>query len=203
MVMRLIDQTDAPSCSNGEDIARSRQAVRASATAQTHPDGVPGSDRQPQPALYGGHVRSPTPACAWATIKGRNAVRGAARTLPPRRPATTCSTLPHQLSGARRRRVDARAIALRIPTRHSRRATATLGCRSRPWCSNLLQDSKVPRMSYLFVSHDLKCAAPVRRGVVSRRAGSWWSRADRRSVARQRSYTRELLTAIPQSSFHA
>ena len=55
MVMRLLDQT------SGRIVLRRRgdrqhhaQRLCAAAAAQPHPDGVPGSDRQPQPALHRG-----------------------------------------------------------------------------------------------------------------------------------------------------
>ena len=61
MVMRLLDQTSGRIMFDGEEIgAILPQCLCAVAAAQEHPDGVPGSDRQPQSALHRGarHRRS-------------------------------------------------------------------------------------------------------------------------------------------------
>ena len=61
MVMRLLDQTSGRIVFDGDEIgAIMPQFLCAAAAAQEHPDGVPGSDRQPQPALHRGarHRRS-------------------------------------------------------------------------------------------------------------------------------------------------
>ena len=55
MVMRLLDQTSGRIVFDGDEIgAIMPQFLCAAAAAQEHPDGVPGSDRQPQPALHRG-----------------------------------------------------------------------------------------------------------------------------------------------------
>ena len=66
MVMRLLDQTSGRIVFDGENIGEipSKSFARLP-LAQTHPDGVPGSDRQPQSAFHrGARHRRPDPA-AW------------------------------------------------------------------------------------------------------------------------------------------
>ena len=88
MVMRLLDPTDGTIMFDGEDIGAipAKKFARAAA-AQAHPDGVPGSDRQPQSALHrrARHRRSDPAARRHQGRRRRaRALRG---TGPPGRPA--------------------------------------------------------------------------------------------------------------------
>ena len=118
MVMRLLDATAGRITFAGEDIgAIPAQRLRPTAAAQAHPDGVPGSDRQPQSALYRGprHRRSAAaarrrrgaaPRCGRAarSWRGRSACRW------------SCSTASRISCRAARRR----ASASRAPSRFTR-----------------------------------------------------------------------------------
>ena len=125
MIMRLIDKTDGVILFDGEDIGEiPGQELRQAAAAQAHPDGVPGPDRQPQPALHRGarHRRSDPAAGRSARAKrGAGALRG---TGPPGRPAgRTARPLPAsalgRAEGPRRHRPRHRPAAR---SRHPRRA---------------------------------------------------------------------------------
>ena len=146
MVMRLIDKTD------GTHHVRRRghrrhpgQAVRQAAAAQAHPDGVPGPDRQPQPALHGRarHRRS-DPAARRRPGRARRAgaLRGAGRARSACR--STCSTASRTSSPAGRRRASAsRAPSRSTPiwsssTSRPRRSTS----RCRRWCSTCCRTSR-------------------------------------------------------------
>ena len=94
------------------------QILRATAAAQAHPDGVPGSDRQPQPALHrGARDRRPDPA-ARRHPRPRRACARAARSLQHRWACrSNCSTAFRTSSPAARRPASASPARSRcIPT---------------------------------------------------------------------------------------
>ena len=139
MVMRLIDKSDGViSVRRPGHRRHSGQAVRAAAAAQAHPDGVPGPDRQPQPALHGGarHRRSDPAARRHPRRQGRaRPLRGAgaAGRAAGRAARSLSAPAVRRPEGARRHRAGDRA---RTPTWSSstsrpRRST----CRCRRWCS--------------------------------------------------------------------
>ena len=125
MVMRLIDKTDGTHHVRRRGHRRdSGQEVRQAADAQAHPDGVPGPDRQPQPALHRGarHRRS-DPAARRRQGRRRRprALRGAGAAGRPAGRAARPLSAPAlgRAEGARRHRARDRA---QPRSRHPRRA---------------------------------------------------------------------------------
>ena len=116
----------------------SGQAIRQAADAPAHPDGVPGSDRQPQSALHRGarHRRSDPAAGRYSAARTRSA--RAARSWRSRSACrSSCSTASRiSFPAARRPASASRARSRSSPissssTSRPRRST----CRCRRWCS--------------------------------------------------------------------
>ena len=159
MVMRLIDKTDGLIKFGGDDIgAIPAREFATTAAAQAHPDGVPGSDRQPESALHrGARDCGSDPAARRRARPRRRArtLRGACQQVGL--PLELLDRFPHQLSGGQKARVGiARAIALQSGTDHPRRADRRA---RRVGAGSGAQPAAGPQtelgMSYLFVSHDL------------------------------------------------
>ena len=129
MVMRLLDQTSGRIIFDGEEIgAILPQFLCAAAAAQKHPDGVPGSDRQPQPALHG-RARHRRSDHATRRHQGpRRVARPLRGTRRPGRPSgRSARSLPAPIvrrpEGPRRHRARDRAASeTRDPRRADRRA---------------------------------------------------------------------------------
>ena len=139
MVMRLLDPTSGHVTFDGEDIgAIPAQVICQIADAQAHPDGVSGSDRQPQSALHRGtrHRRSDLPAERHQGARRRaralrgtgNASRSAGRIARP-----LPASIVGRPEGARRHRARDRASSPNSSFSTSRLLRST--CRCRRWCS--------------------------------------------------------------------
>ena len=121
------------------------QGIRHAAAAQAHPDGVPGSDRQPQSALHRGarHRRSDLPARRHQGRRGRaRALRGTG--APGRPAASSCSTAFRTSFPAGRRRASAsraRSRCSRIWSSSTSRPPRST-CRCRRWCSTCCRTSR-------------------------------------------------------------
>ena len=122
------------------------QAVRQAADAQTHPDGVPGPDRQPQSALHRGARDRRSDPAAGRHEGTRRRARALRRARPPGRPAGRAARPLSRISSraARRRASASRARSRSTPissssTSRPRRST----CRCRRWCSISCRTSRI------------------------------------------------------------
>ena len=134
MVCRLIDPSEG-------DIAlrrRNRSATRPGArlpplaAAPGHPDRVPGSERQPQPALHRLRLHRPSAAPARRPADGCRAAAARARMRRARRPADRAAgALPapafRRAEGARRHRPRHRLPAAAAGARRADRGARRLG----------------------------------------------------------------------------
>ena len=204
MVMRLIDKSDGRIVFDGQDIgAIPGQEVRQAAAAQTHPDGVPGPDRQAQSALHR-RAAIADPILRLGEVGGRKAVRARCEELARQvgLPVELLGRFPHQLSGGQKARVGiARAIALNPDLVILDEPTAALDVSVQALVLNLLQQLKETLgMSYLFVSHDLNVVRLLCDRVMVMQAGRIVEEGPTARVlfAPEAQYTRDLLAAIPR-----
>ena len=129
MVMRLLDQTSGRIVFDGDEIgAIMPQFLCAAAAAQEHPDGVPGSDRQPQPALHRGARHRRSDHAARRHQGARRAARPLRGTRRPGRPSgqsarSLSASIIRRPEGPRRHRArDCAASKARDPRRADRGA---------------------------------------------------------------------------------
>ena len=129
MVMRLLDQTSGRIMFDGDEIGSILpQRLCAAAAAQEHPDGVPGSDRQPQPALHRGARHRRSDHAARRHQGTRRAARPLRGTRRPGRPAgqsarSVSASIVRRPEGPRRHRArDRAAPKARDPRRADRGA---------------------------------------------------------------------------------
>ena len=157
-VARLIDPSGGSIRFEGEEIGTVAGAqLRRRAAACADPDGVPGRDRQPEPALHRvpRHRRSAAPPRRLSGAALRERVEEVARLTGL--PKELLGRFPHQLSGGQKARVGiARAIAVEPQLLMLDEPTSALDVSVQVVILQLLQELKRRLdLSYLFVSHDL------------------------------------------------
>jgi ABC-type antimicrobial peptide transport system ATPase subunit len=130
LLARLLDPTEGRIGFDGEDLAAVPAARFARhAAARGHPDGVPGSDRQPEPALQRARDTIAEPLRLLVGLRDRaQAARVDEVAAQVGLPAELLNRFPHQLSGGQKARVGiARALAVRAAAADPGRADRGAG----------------------------------------------------------------------------
>jgi oligopeptide/dipeptide ABC transporter ATP-binding protein len=159
LITRMLDPTAGDIVFDGRNIGYiPARLFPAFSVPAEDPDGVPGSDRQPEPPPHRLRHHSRAAAAPRASNRPRRARRRVMEAagkvgLPPE----LLPRYPHQLSGGQKARVGiARAVSMSPALLVLDEPTAALDVSVQATILKLLADLKSQLgMSYLFVSHDL------------------------------------------------
>ena len=172
--------------------------------ARAHPDGLPGSDRQPQPALHRVSTRSPTAAPAGRAPGSRAALAAGSTRSPswsglPRSCSAASRTSSRAGRSARRHRARDRARAAAARPRRADRGARRLGAGRHPEAARRPAPAARHELS-VRLARPQRGAPAVRPRArdVSRHASSRSGPVTDVFERPRHPYTRALLSAVPE-----